>query len=354
MLNGVTHASLCVSFAQVDSVWESENSASDTESSKVNDSSFDYHSQYTLRPRRKRVITPVQEINYDIYMDQTEEYGYSSMGRKRKRRIIPNNAEDQQAPKKSAPALAVLTPKKKVVAAAKKPIAKPVVAPPPQKPNRQRGTVASTISRQAHSRQFEANSPSKSNHLMFQRGDGERFSISEHQTLLIRTPNAQDTPTQLLQISGSAAIKNPGLLNQLLNSGKLGPGSAAIIVQNEDAATAAQALQEEAAKTLASSSAAAAAVTSSSQYDQSRASKSTSFPAFQFKTARDRANRMNAKSSKQQDNSGAVKNLAGQLLNNNAVNQAVKYFRIFFSKTSFLIRYIFSTVLSNQSVNGYI
>ena len=241
-----------------------------------------------LRPRRKKVVTPVPES--PVYMDQSEEYGYSSMGRRRKRRIIPNNAEDQQSVKK-AKSFTQQAPRRNPQRNVPRRRFDVSRSPSPE-PVRDSSAVASAISRSAHTRRFGSPAhspptPSKMQHLIFQRSNGERFTINEQQTLLIRAPSSTpDGPTQLIQIPGTAAIRNPAVLNQLLNSGKLGSGSAAVIVPSEDAPSASEALRQHLAKK--------AEQPKSRSEAQPLSPDSSAFPAFQFKSRAAQADSMAA------------------------------------------------------------
>ena len=212
-----------------------------------------------LRPRRKRNYaveageeSPTPPTSESSYMDQSVEYGYSSMGRRRKRRVIANNSCEEAvppAPKKSRPYSAVSAPP----GGKKMPNATPTKNESPhthvvERASERRNTVASNISKYAHSRTFETGFPTgkftdmtsssaahssqqQRQQLIFQRKDGQQFSINVNQTLLIYSPTLpQDS--KVMKISGRQAIHDPSMVDEMLKSDNFGPGATAMIVEN--------------------------------------------------------------------------------------------------------------------------
>ena len=205
-----------------------------------------------LRPRRKRnyaveagevespTPTPPPE---SAYLDQSVEYGYSSMGRRRKRRVIANNSADAQPappPKKSRPYSAVAAPPGGKKMPNSTPSKHDAAATAVEHRGERRGSVASNISKYAHARSFESTpgarraeaGPKNRQQLIFQRKDGQQFSINVNQTLLIYSPTLPHD-SKVMQISGRQAIEDPSRVDEMLKSDNFGPGATAMIVDNK-------------------------------------------------------------------------------------------------------------------------
>ena len=235
------------------------------------------------RDRKKPALDMKEEDSQDTYMEHTEEYGVSSKGRIRKRRVIPNNVEDQSLQPKKTKSM----PRHE----------RPALLSKGGKSNS--GSVMQAGSLTTTSQTNKLKLPHLSGGVTLN-ASGSNTSVA-NQTLLIRSPGAgPQGGKQYIQISGNVALKNPAVLSQLL-AGKGNIGKQ-ILVQGNPGQDTQKLIQ--------------AILSHKKQQQLQNIPKTTVFQPFQFKTGDARSQHQSAVTS--------IQSLQSMNSASNALSQQVK------------------------------